>query len=521
MGVGDVQATPGTFPGATGVPGIPGIPGAAGQLTREQLLKLITQLAQKGGGVPGQAQGQNQNNPTSLQVGQVGATTGQGAPPIPFNTTGAARPPAPPMGGTPQPQQVPMPQNLGSSFPTHGAAVNATAKEAIGGLAELVNNYKKKKQEDETIKAENYFSQLMTASQNPSDPTNQKIIQVLGSDPKVMKTIEKGMEYTFAKEPGGPPGEEPPESHGLKAAIQKLLGKQTQQQQQAQNRPLPAPGQPGGIMLPGPTQSAQLQAQKESGALSAAQQSPEVRAQMSGVGVSPETEAKLSTAERIAAGHDFAKFSVELEKTKSEAAKADAEYTKQMLANKGRIDAGTAVARINAQAKVSAAQIQAQASLLRTLGKAPKEPPVNARNEFSSLNRASGLLDIIMSGHSDQQTYNQFVASLKAGGKTGAAILTSIPGQGSTIQKLQSGVQAATGDKQEKDWSSVQKMLGDTIGTYKKALSTSYPDWKGNQAGGGKAAEGSAANPIVIGGDEKEDEEDDKDEIDVTKDEVK
>jgi hypothetical protein len=517
--MGDPSVTPGTFPGPIG---IPGIPGSSGQMTQQQLMQLIAQIVAKSGAAAGQAkQGQNANMPTPLQVGQVGQPGGGGAPLIPFNTTGAARPPAPPSQNSPQAMQIPMPQNLGSSFPTKGAAVNAAAKEAIGGLAQLLNNYKQKKQEDETIKAQGYFSQIMAASQNPSDPQSQKILSVLGSDPKVMKTIEKGMDYTFAKEPGGPQEPEPPESKGLKGAIQRLLGQQSQQQKQAQNRPLPAPGQPGGIMLPGPTQSAQLQAQKESGALSAAQQSPEVRAQMSGVGVSPETEARLSTAERIASGHDFAKYSVELEKAKSEAAKADADYQRQMLANKGRIDATTSYARIITQGRVQAAQIQAQASLMRTLGKAPKEPPVSTQNEFSSLNRASGLLDIIMSGHSDQQTYNQFVASLKAGGKTGAAILTSIPGQGSAMQKFQSGVQAATGDRQEKNWLSVQKMLGDTIGTYKKALSTSYPDWKGNQSGGSKAAEGSAANPIVISGDEKEDEEDDKDEIDVTEDEVK
>jgi hypothetical protein len=145
------------------------------------------------------------------------------------------------------------------------------------------------------------------------------------------------------------------------------------------------------------------------------------------------------------------------------------------------------------------------------LGKAPKEPPVNVQNEFSSLNRANDLLTTIMSGHADQTTYTQFLGSLKAGGKTGMAIISSIPGQGSMMQKF--GAATDSNKESEPKWRAVQKSLSDTIGTYQKAINTTYPDW-GKQAGATTAAGAPKADEgaITVSPEDLEDEtEEDED----------
>lgn len=488
MGLFDGQ-TPGTFPGPSGIPMPPG-PGA--QLTQQDIMKKLAQMLQMSGKVPGGGGGgQPTNLPTAGMVGQVPG----GQPPIPFSTAGAPMNVAPPSGMRPQAMQIPMPQDLGSEFGTKAGAVNATVKETIGGLAQFLQNYKNKKQQDESIKAEGYFSQIMAAAQNPNDPNSKMILDVLGSDPKVIKTIEKGMEYTFAKQPGGPPEPEPPESRGLKGAIQKLIGRQ---QQTPMPQSLPKPGQPGGIMIPGPTLQQQLQASQTNAQLSGMQQSPELRAAVAGTALPPPEMELLDANARVQAGHDYAKYLVELEKSQTEARKSDAAYQRQMLANQGRVDAGTQIARINAAGRVQSAQIMAQASMMRIMGRAPKMPPVNIQNEYSALNRANSLLGLIMGGDKNQETYNQFLAALKAGGKGGVSIMSSVPGQGSTWQKAKSAVESDA--ESAPKWKTVQSGLDTILGSYKKAMTTAYPEW--TPTGGKTAAasveseEGAAASSI-------------------------
>jgi hypothetical protein len=390
-------------------------------------------------------------------------------PNIPYNSSGAASPVAPPSQGRPQATQTPVPQ-LGSSYDTQAASKGAVAQSVVNSVIQMANQAKQKRQQDESLKAENYFSQLMTAAQNPSDPNNQKIIQILTSDPKIMKTIEKGLDYSFAQEPAKPTKPEPPEAKGLKAAVQRMFHGKPQPTSQ------PAAGQPGGIVLPGPTQAGQLQAAQQSAQLSGLQQSPELRQSVAGLRPTPAEEAKLDTAERIAAGKDFTSYQIELEKAKTAQTKADNDYAKQVLTNKGRFDATTSVARINAQARVESARIAAQASLMRAMGKAMKEPPVAIQTKWSAMNRAKSSLDVIMSGHSDQGSYNKFIEDLKQSGLSG--IVGVVPGQSGV-----GGMKAMSGYfKSDEKWKTIQTGLNDSMKSFKDALTKTYPDWKIGEA---------------------------------------
>jgi hypothetical protein len=453
-----------------------------------------------------QPQAQPQPQTTQGMVGQVGQSA-MPMPQIPFNTSGAARPVAPPSQNRPQANQLPMP-DLQTSYPTDQAVKAGVTKSAIDSVIQLVNSTKQKKQQDESIRAENYFSQIMTAAQDPSDPNNKKILDVLTGDPKVMKTIEKGLDYTFAQD-NSTKKPEPPESHGLKAALQKMVGKQA-----PLPKSQPAAGQPGGILLPGPTAAAKLLAQMQSGQLSAAQQSPQVRQQISGMAPSAETQAKLDTTERIAAGRDFTLAQIAYEKSKDEAAKLDAEYNKQKLANQGRTESATAVARINAQARVDAAKITAQASLSRMLGRAAKLPSPAVQMKYNNMKLAQSTLDVIMSGDTSQATYNRLIGDLKGSGLTG--ILSEVPGQsGGPMSKSIGAITGKTVDSDAK-WKTVQKGLKDSLNTYEGALSTSFPNWNLGKptsfgdSGGSKATpqspvSSSEDNVIVVSPDDMSD----------------
>jgi hypothetical protein len=136
----------------------------------------------------------------------------------------------------------------GYEFGTPAGRNAAIATGAIGSVMEAVSKFKQQKTDKERATAENYMNQIV-AAQNSGD---QETLNLLLSDPKVIKTLEKGLNYIMPKRPGEPP---PPEAQGIQGALKKA------QAAQQQNGRLPAPNTPGGVAIPQVSQAAQAMKQ--------------------------------------------------------------------------------------------------------------------------------------------------------------------------------------------------------------------------------------------------------------------
>jgi len=251
-------------------------------LSLQDLLKFLSQAAPKaaaampsgGGGGPVMMPG---------RVGQIGQ---------PFSPTlpNGMRLPGPmgmPTPNLPTPQNMPEmgAYNTGFEFSNKGARDAAVVTNAIQGLSSLVSGYKQKKEQKTRAQAENYMSQIIAAQQSG----DTQALNLLLEDPKVIKTLEKGLEYYMPKVPGE---KATPESEGIHSAIKK-----TQQR-------LAAPNTPGGVSIPrmSETQGAQNEAQRLAAlaAMKKLQNDPELAAQQGlGTALSGEEAAK---AARIAGG---------------------------------------------------------------------------------------------------------------------------------------------------------------------------------------------------------------------------
>ena len=112
----------------------------------------------------------------------------------------------------------------------------AVVTNALQGVTSLISKYKQNQESKTRAKAEGYFNQIVAAQQ----AGDQQALALLLEDPKVIKTLEKGLNYFMPKVPGEPP---PPEAMGVHGAIQKL-GKMNQ---------------PGGVSFPVQSKGASAQ----------------------------------------------------------------------------------------------------------------------------------------------------------------------------------------------------------------------------------------------------------------------
>lgn len=192
------------------------------------------------------------------------------------------------------------------SFPDAKARDAAVASNALQGLSQVVTQFKNRQEEKTRSKAEGYMSQIIAAQQSG----DQQALNLLLEDPKVIKTLEKGLNYFLPKVPGEAPT---PESVGVHNAIKK-----------AQSR-LPAPNTPGGVSIPrmGEAQVATQEAQRLAAvaALKKLQQDPELAAQQ-GLGTA------LSGAER----HQAERFASSLEMTPAQESQLTMEDRKSLQA---------------------------------------------------------------------------------------------------------------------------------------------------------------------------------------------
>lgn len=216
---------------------------------------------------------------------------GAGAPAMPTAASAMPQRQAAPLGAVSQTQlpsvnvQNPMFQT-GFEFDTPKGRDAAVASSAIQGVTSLISQYKQRKDAKTTRQAENYMSQI-AAMQQAGD---QEGLNLLLEDPKVIKTLEKGLDYIMPKVPGEPP---PPEATGVHNALKKM----------SQSR-LPAPNTPGGVAIPrGPQSDVNTRALADlvtSAALKAAQNDPELAKRMGiGTGLSGK---EATDAERYQAG---------------------------------------------------------------------------------------------------------------------------------------------------------------------------------------------------------------------------
>lgn len=210
--------------------------------------------------VQAQQQGARQTMPTMRLPGQVGGAPPSLASPLPNVGGGQPLATTAPMGapaaGPAIPHQAPTPGGMqtGMEFSTKEGRNGAIVQGAIANITQAVAAAKNEKQEHVKRQAENYMSQIM-AAQAAGD---KQTLDLLLKDPKVIKTLEKGLDYIMPKTPGEPP---PPEAQGLHAAMTKAQQKQAKQQQA--NSPLPSPNTPGGVAIPQQSQATQDEAQTQ------------------------------------------------------------------------------------------------------------------------------------------------------------------------------------------------------------------------------------------------------------------
>jgi hypothetical protein len=197
--------------------------------------------------------------------------------------------------GTPNAPGNPLFQT-GFSFDNPQARNGAVAASAIQGVTQFLTQAKQKKEARTRAQAEGYMSQIHAAQQSG----DQEALNLLLTDPKVVSTLEKGLDFLMPKVPGEPP---PPEATGIKKFLDKLTGKQ--QGGTNPNGPrLPQPNTPGGVIQPrGPQSASNQQAMSDitsRAALQALQQDPTLARTMGlGTGLSGD---EARSAERYQAG---------------------------------------------------------------------------------------------------------------------------------------------------------------------------------------------------------------------------
>jgi hypothetical protein len=282
----------------------PNQPRAAGSQMLAVLSQIMSQFGQ--GRAAGQGNpliskgmpGQVPQMPGAPQVPGAGAGGVGGASPamsMPGRITG---PIGPATQNQPGSSQVIEPglMRTGFEFNTGGGRDAAVVSSAIQGVSQFVSQAKQKKEEKTRAQAENYMSQIHAAQQSG----DQETLNLLLQDPKVVSTLEKGLNYLMPKVPGEPP---PPEATGVKKFLDKLTGKQSGMTNPNGPR-LPTPNTPGGVAMPRQPQSASnaqaIQDIMSRAALQAMQSDPEMAKRMGlGTGLSGK---EATEAERYQAG---------------------------------------------------------------------------------------------------------------------------------------------------------------------------------------------------------------------------
>lgn len=297
-----------------GTPPIAPVPGEAKKNILDILKDLLPQMTSLAGGGGGPAggggasplispgmPGQVPPAPPVPQVAGAGSPGSSMAMGLPGRTAG----PIGPATQTPMPARGQVNNPLfqtGFEFSSPQGRNAAVVSSAIQGVTQFIGKAKERKDAKTKRQAENYMSQI-TAAQQSGD---QETLNLLLEDPKIIKTLEKGLDYIMPKVPGEPP---PPEAVGVKSALDKMV----------QMR-LPAPNTPGGVAIPRQPQSVANQramADITSGeALKAVQADPTLaRAQglgttlsgeelrkseqwAAGLGISPAQQAKMNQEDR-------------------------------------------------------------------------------------------------------------------------------------------------------------------------------------------------------------------------------
>lgn len=275
QGGGGGKGSPLISPGMIGqVPQMPGVPQVAGA---------------GGGGMP-------QMQMPGGQPPRMAAPMGSPSQ----NTSGSSMPPGNPL------------FQSGFEYNTPKGRDGAVVASAIQGVTQFLGQAKQKKEAKTKAQAEGYMSQIHAAQQSG----DQDALNLLLTDPKVVSTLEKGLDFLMPKVPGEAP---PPEAHGIKKFLDKLTGKQ--QGGTNPNGPrLPQPNTPGGVIQPrAPQSQSNEQAMKDiisKAGLQAFQQDPNLAKQAgtgsalsgqeqrqaelykNGLAISPEAQAKMSVEDK-------------------------------------------------------------------------------------------------------------------------------------------------------------------------------------------------------------------------------
>lgn len=269
------------------------IPGAVGGgLNLQQILKML----QTGNGMASNSVNKmNTGAPppptTAASVGNV--TPNQPTPPQ-FGGGGGVPMPNPrgpnpgggisPAGGGTPPAQMPL-NNSRVEYDTKENAKSGSVQQIMNNLQQIIQSFTNKKSQQRANEAQNYVTQINQA-QAAGDTG---MVNALLSDPKVVKTIEKGLDYHFERQQkmNEPQEAPPPEAIGLQKAVEAQAKSQSSQGGQSQGQPqsqqqqqnplqklmaliknrgqqqpqaqLPMPNTPGGVMIPKPSQGQQNQ----------------------------------------------------------------------------------------------------------------------------------------------------------------------------------------------------------------------------------------------------------------------
>lgn len=276
------------------------------------------------------------------------------APNISFNPAGAATPPIQ-TARPPAPQQfTPTGSQSIGEFHSKSAATNAGLVSLGNSLGSLISNAEQHEQGKKSALAENYLLQINSLLAS-GDPQDRQKAQMLMDDPKIRKALKTGLEYVPLEE------EVPPEAQGVQSAIQKIQstagggrgpmappqGGQPQGQSQGQSQ--------GRAIMPQATPQAKLQAALTNALLQKIQQDPasaltmmgqsqltatEQRADefyKNGLGVSPESLAKMTLAEKLQGMKLY-------EGMMKDAMKMEVDLYKTKVGYTGKVDAATVLA---------------------------------------------------------------------------------------------------------------------------------------------------------------------------------
>lgn len=348
-------------------------------------------------------------------VGQVPQMPGRPAAPVgPPSQLGGTGTPNSPQSGLFQ---------TGFEFNNPQARNAAVATSAIQGVTQFIDQVKQRKEAKTAKQAENYMTQI-TAAQQAGD---QEALNMLLEDPKVVKTLEKGLEFIMPKVPGEPP---PPEAVGVTKALQKMQGKN---QQQAR---LPAPNTPGGVIWPRMPQSVgNEQAIKDltsSAALGKLQQDPQLAATLgTGTGL---TGQEARDAERYQSG----------------LALAPADERKAFLANQGLIE------QLDADNKKTLAEIASREKIaMAGLSSAERQARISAGPLYFRAQIAKDIAD-------SQIKIKQAVMSGNVSGANKIAMQTIT----SQIDNLRSNAEKAAKDGHDDMAADFKKQADDLQGQY-------------------------------------------------------